>query len=53
MAAVYPDLADKVVRRLKRRLTPDEVAKFTAVLPSDEASACSTAQHYVADGGWD
>ena len=36
---------------LKRRLVPDEVAKFTLFLASDEASAC-TAQHYVVDGGW-
>src|SRR3954465_7838073 len=36
---------------LKRRLVPDEVAKFTVFLASDEASAC-TAQHYVVDGGW-
>ena len=36
---------------LKRKLTPDEVAKFTVFLASDEASAC-TAQHYVVDGGW-
>jgi NAD(P)-dependent dehydrogenase (short-subunit alcohol dehydrogenase family) len=36
---------------LKRWLTPDEVARFTVFLASDEASAC-TAQHYVVDGGW-
>jgi NAD(P)-dependent dehydrogenase (short-subunit alcohol dehydrogenase family) len=36
---------------LKRRLLPDELAKFTVFLASDEASAC-TAQHYVVDGGW-
>ena len=36
---------------LKRRLVPDEVARFTVFLASDEASAC-TAQHYVVDGGW-
>ena len=36
---------------LKRKLTPDELAKFTVFLASDEASAC-TAQHYVVDGGW-
>ena len=36
---------------LKRKLVPDEVAKFTVFLASDEASAC-TAQHYVVDGGW-
>jgi NAD(P)-dependent dehydrogenase (short-subunit alcohol dehydrogenase family) len=36
---------------LKRRLVPDELAKFTLFLASDEASAC-TNQHYVVDGGW-
>jgi len=36
---------------LKRRLVPDEVAKVTLFLASDEASAC-TAQHYIVDGGW-
>jgi NAD(P)-dependent dehydrogenase (short-subunit alcohol dehydrogenase family) len=36
---------------LKRRLSPDELAKFTIFLASDEASAC-TAQHYIVDGGW-
>jgi NAD(P)-dependent dehydrogenase (short-subunit alcohol dehydrogenase family) len=36
---------------LKRRLMPDEVARFTVFLASDEASAC-TAQHYIVDGGW-
>ncbi|WP_426434669.1 SDR family NAD(P)-dependent oxidoreductase [Bradyrhizobium genosp. P] len=36
---------------LKRKLVPDEIAKFTVFLASDEASAC-TSQHYVVDGGW-
>lgn len=36
---------------LKRKLMPDEIAKFTVFLASDEASAC-TNQHYVVDGGW-
>jgi NAD(P)-dependent dehydrogenase (short-subunit alcohol dehydrogenase family) len=36
---------------LKRKLTPDEIAKFTVFLASDEASAC-TNQHYIVDGGW-
>jgi NAD(P)-dependent dehydrogenase (short-subunit alcohol dehydrogenase family) len=36
---------------LKRKLVPDDVAKFTVFLASDEAGAC-TAQHYVVDGGW-
>jgi NAD(P)-dependent dehydrogenase (short-subunit alcohol dehydrogenase family) len=36
---------------LKRKLVPDEIAKFVVFLASDEASAC-TSQHYVVDGGW-
>jgi D-xylose 1-dehydrogenase len=36
---------------LKRKLVPDDIAKFTVFLASDEAGAC-TAQHYVVDGGW-
>lgn len=48
-----PDGEEELMRRqcLKRRLLPDELAKFTVFLASDEASAC-TAQHYVVDGGW-
>lgn len=36
---------------LKRRLLPDEVAKATLFLASDEASAC-TNQQFIVDGGW-
>jgi NAD(P)-dependent dehydrogenase (short-subunit alcohol dehydrogenase family) len=36
---------------LKRKLAPDEIARFTVFLASDEASAC-TNQQYVVDGGW-
>ena len=36
---------------LKRKLVPDEIAKFTVFLASDEASAC-TSQQYIVDGGW-
>jgi NAD(P)-dependent dehydrogenase (short-subunit alcohol dehydrogenase family) len=44
--------ADLMVRQcLKRKLVPDEIAKFTLFLASDEASAC-TNQQYVVDGGW-
>jgi NAD(P)-dependent dehydrogenase (short-subunit alcohol dehydrogenase family) len=36
---------------LKRKIMPEEVARFTVFLASDEASAC-TNQQYVVDGGW-
>lgn len=36
---------------LKRKLEPEDIARFTMFLASREASAC-TAQHYVVDGGW-
>jgi len=36
---------------LKRKLVPDDIAKFVVFLCSDEAGAC-TNQHYVVDGGW-
>lgn len=36
---------------LKRKLYPEEIARFTVFLASEEASAC-TNQHYVVDGGW-
>jgi NAD(P)-dependent dehydrogenase (short-subunit alcohol dehydrogenase family) len=48
-----PEGEEELMRRqcLKRKLVPDEIAKFTVFLASDEASAC-TSQHYVVDGGW-
>ena len=48
-----PEGEAELMRRqcLKRRLEPDEIARFTVFLASDEASAC-TNQHYVVDGGW-
>jgi NAD(P)-dependent dehydrogenase (short-subunit alcohol dehydrogenase family) len=36
---------------LKRKLVPDDIARFTVFLASEEAGAC-TAQHYIVDGGW-
>jgi D-xylose 1-dehydrogenase len=48
-----PEGEAELMRRqcLKRKLMPDELARFTVFLASEEASAC-TAQHYVVDGGW-
>ena len=48
-----PEGEAELMRRqcLKRKLVPDEVARFTVFLASEEASAC-TAQHYIVDGGW-
>jgi NAD(P)-dependent dehydrogenase (short-subunit alcohol dehydrogenase family) len=48
-----PESEAELMRRqcLKRKLMPDEIARFTVFLASEEASAC-TAQHYVVDGGW-
>ncbi|NGP18523.1 SDR family NAD(P)-dependent oxidoreductase [Devosia aurantiaca] len=36
---------------LKRRIYPDDIAKLTLFLASEDASAI-TAQNYIADGGW-
>ncbi len=48
-----PEGVEELMQRqcLKRKLVPDEIAKFTVFLASDEASAC-TSQQYVVDGGW-
>jgi len=48
-----PEAEKELMQRqcLKRKLVPDEIAKFTVFLASDEASAC-TNQQYVVDGGW-
>jgi NAD(P)-dependent dehydrogenase (short-subunit alcohol dehydrogenase family) len=48
-----PDAEKELMQRqcLKRKLVPDEIAKFTVFLASDEASAC-TNQQYIVDGGW-
>jgi len=48
-----PESEAELMRRqcLKRKLVPDELARFTVFLASEEASAC-TAQHYIVDGGW-
>lgn len=48
-----PEGEEELMRRqcLKRKLVPDDIARFTVFLASDEAGAC-TNQHYVVDGGW-
>ena len=48
-----PEGVEELMRRqcLKRKLVPDEIAKFTVFLASDQASAC-TSQQYIVDGGW-
>ncbi len=48
-----PDALKELEARqcLKRKIMPDEVARFTVFLASEEASAC-TGQHYIVDGGW-
>ncbi len=48
-----PETMEELMRRqcLKRKLMPEEIAKFAVFLASDEASAC-TNQQYVVDGGW-
>ena len=50
---VTPETEGQIYERqcLKRRLEPEEVAKFVVFLASEEASAC-TNQHYIVDGGW-
>lgn len=50
---VTPEGEKEIMARqcLKRGLQPDEIARVTLFLASDEASAC-TNQHYVVDGGW-
>lgn len=48
-----PEGVEELMQRqcLKRGLQPDEIARVTLFLASEEASAC-TNQHYVVDGGW-
>ena len=36
---------------VKRKLIPDDIARFVLFMASDEASACSN-QTYIVDGGW-
>ena len=36
---------------IKRKLVPEDIAKFVLFMASDEASACSN-QSFIVDGGW-
>ena len=36
---------------VKRKLVPDDIARFVLFMASDDASACSN-QTYIVDGGW-
>jgi len=50
---VTPESERELMERqcLKRRLVPDDIARFVLFMASDESGAC-TNQHYVVDGGW-
>ena len=36
---------------VKRKLVPDDIARFVLFMAFDDASACSN-QTYIVDGGW-
>jgi NAD(P)-dependent dehydrogenase (short-subunit alcohol dehydrogenase family) len=50
---VTPETEKEIYERqcLKRKLVPEDIARFVVFMASDEAGAC-TNQHYVVDGGW-
>lgn len=50
---VTPETEKEIFERqcLKRKLYPDDIAKFAVFLASEEAGAC-TNQHFIVDGGW-
>lgn len=50
---VTPETEQDIYERqcLKRKLVPDDIAKFVVFMASEDAGAC-TNQHYVVDGGW-
>ncbi len=50
---VTPETEQEIYERqcLKRKLVPDDIARFVVFMASEDAGAC-TNQHYVVDGGW-
>ena len=48
-----PESEKELMQRqcIKRKLVPDDIAKFVLFMASDEAGACSN-QTYIVDGGW-
>jgi len=50
---VTPETEREIYERqcLKRKLVPDDIARFVVFMASEDAGAC-TNQHYVVDGGW-
>lgn len=48
-----PDSEKELMERqcIKRKLIPEDIAKFVLFMASDEAGACSN-QTYIVDGGW-
>jgi NAD(P)-dependent dehydrogenase (short-subunit alcohol dehydrogenase family) len=50
---VTPETEKEIYERqcLKRKLVPDDIARFIVFMASEDAGAC-TNQHYVVDGGW-
>jgi len=48
-----PESEQELMERqcIKRKLVPEDIAKFVLFMASDEASACSN-QSFIVDGGW-
>ncbi|MDG2354405.1 MAG: SDR family NAD(P)-dependent oxidoreductase [Paracoccaceae bacterium] len=48
-----PESEKELMQRqcIKRKLVPEDIAKFVLFMASDEAGACSN-QTYIVDGGW-
>lgn len=50
---ITPETVREIYERqcLRRKLVPDDIARFVVFMASEDAGAC-TNQHYVVDGGW-